>query len=169
MMNTLVSFNGVLAVQTLKNNIMASILLASTTIMLSSFIAALMTHSSNQSSGFIFGDDKSPLEFSIKYFSILLCFLLSFLFNVQSIRYYSHASILINVPLEKMTTNSTTHITLNYVGRAQGKLFSVIGSKEHFISHFHCFCGFLVLVMRMMKNMMTKKKLYEENLGMSLW
>ncbi|XP_031283943.1 uncharacterized protein LOC116142665 [Pistacia vera] len=37
------SKNGVLAVQTLRNNIMASTLLASTAIMLSSLIAVLMT------------------------------------------------------------------------------------------------------------------------------
>ncbi|KAI3984098.1 hypothetical protein MKX01_035225 [Papaver californicum] len=93
---------GVLAVQTLRSNIMASTLLASTTIMLSSLTAVLMTNkNSNQSSGFVFGDN-SPLGFSMKFFSILLCFLLAFLFNVQLIRYYSHANILINVPLKKM-------------------------------------------------------------------
>ncbi|MCL7034711.1 hypothetical protein MKW94_008617 [Papaver nudicaule] len=130
------SKNGVLAVQTLRNNIMASTLLASTAIMLSSLIAVLMTHSSNQSSGFAFGDDKSPLEFSMKYFSILLCFLLAFLFNVQSIRYYSHASILINVPLKKMSTNSTTHLTPEYVGRAlnKGSYFWSLGLRAFYFS-----------------------------------
>ncbi|XP_020600129.1 uncharacterized protein LOC110039416 [Phalaenopsis equestris] len=33
-----------------------------------------------------------------KFFSILLCFLVAFLLNVQSVRYYSHASVMINVP-----------------------------------------------------------------------
>lgn len=93
------SKNGVLSVQTLRNNIMASTLLASTAIMLSSLIAVLMTGSSggNRSTKVVYGD-RSKLGFSIKFFSILVCFLVAFLLNVQSIRYYSHASILINVP-----------------------------------------------------------------------
>ncbi|KAI5657472.1 hypothetical protein M9H77_26265 [Catharanthus roseus] len=104
-----VSKNGVLAVQTLRNNIMASTLLASTAIMLSSMIAVLMTSSGKmeRSNAFIFGDE-SALGFNIKFFSILVCFLVAFLFNVQSIRYYSHASILINVPYSKMMSSSSS-------------------------------------------------------------
>uniref|UniRef100_A0A2N9HS21 Reverse transcriptase zinc-binding domain-containing protein n=1 Tax=Fagus sylvatica TaxID=28930 RepID=A0A2N9HS21_FAGSY len=98
-----VSKNGVLAVQTLRNNIMASTLLASTAIMLSSLIAVLMTSRSWDKSEFIVFGDRSELGFNIKFFSILVCFLVAFLFNVQSIRYYSHASILINVPFKKMS------------------------------------------------------------------
>ncbi|KAI3978261.1 hypothetical protein MKX01_003424 [Papaver californicum] len=134
------SRNGVLAVQTLRNNIMASTLLASTAIMLSSLIAVLMTNKNQSSSGFVFGDN-SPLGFSIKFFSILLCFLLAFLFNVQSIRYYSHASILINVPIKKMkmkmrTDSITTHLTPNYVGRAlnKGSYFWSLGLRAFYFS-----------------------------------
>ncbi|PPD84369.1 hypothetical protein GOBAR_DD18684 [Gossypium barbadense] len=80
------SKNGVLAVQTFRNNIMASTLLASTAIMLSSLIAVLMTNGKgDRSSWFIFGDE-SDLAFSIKFFSILVCFLVAFLLNLQSIR-----------------------------------------------------------------------------------
>ncbi|PKU86129.1 uncharacterized protein LOC110114927 [Dendrobium catenatum] len=81
--------NGVLAVQTLRNNIMASTLMASTSIMLCSLIAVLMTNYTNN-------ENKGLAR--ANYFSILLCFLVSFLLNIQSVRYYSHASILINVP-----------------------------------------------------------------------
>ncbi|RZC49778.1 hypothetical protein C5167_018205 [Papaver somniferum] len=158
------SKNGVLAVQTLRNNIMASTLLASTAIMLSSLIAVLMTNENNNqsSSGFVFGD-QSPLGFSIKFFSILLCFLLAFLFNVQSIRYYSHASILINVPMKKMkmsSTNSTTHLTPNYVGRAlnKGSYFWSLGLRAFYFSFplflwifgpipMFCSCIFLVFML----------------------
>ncbi|GAA0152949.1 hypothetical protein LIER_37595 [Lithospermum erythrorhizon] len=72
------SSNGVLSVQTVRNNIMASTLLASTAIMLSSLIAILMAggvKSDQASLAFIYGD-KSLLGFSIKFFSILVCFLL---------------------------------------------------------------------------------------------
>ncbi|KAL0920831.1 hypothetical protein M5K25_010001 [Dendrobium thyrsiflorum] len=82
--------NGVLAVQTLRNNIMASTLMASTSIMLCSLIAVVMTNYTNNN------DCKGLAK--ANYFAILLCFLVSFLLNIQSVRYYSHASILINVP-----------------------------------------------------------------------
>ncbi|KAM7478336.1 hypothetical protein LguiA_026549 [Lonicera macranthoides] len=47
--------------------------------------------------------DRSELGYSAKFCSILVCFLVTFLLNVQSIRYYSHASILINVPYTKLS------------------------------------------------------------------
>ncbi|KAI6698499.1 hypothetical protein NL676_018618 [Syzygium grande] len=95
-------------VQTLENNIMASTLLASTAITLSSLIAVVLMTSGNgnQSSLFIFGD-RSKFGFSVKFFAILVCFLVAFLMNVQSVRYYSHASILINVPCGRYRSTST--------------------------------------------------------------
>ncbi|XP_057507286.1 uncharacterized protein LOC130790304 [Actinidia eriantha] len=136
-----VSKNGVLAVQTLRNNIMASTLLASTAIMLSSLIAVLMSnHGGNRSAGeFVFGD-RSELGFSIKFFSILVCFLVAFLFNVQSIRYYSHASILINVPFKKMTLHDhhkiSGHVNAEYVGRTvnRGSYFWSLGLRAFYFS-----------------------------------
>ncbi|XP_059628890.1 uncharacterized protein LOC132271511 [Cornus florida] len=134
------SRNGILAVQTLRNNIMASTLLASTAIMLSSLIAVLMTNSGGyRSAGFAFGDG-SQLGYSIKYFSILVCFLVAFLFDVQSIRYYSHASILINVPFKKMSPEqsqlSSHHLTAEYVGRTvnRGSYFWSLGLRAYYFS-----------------------------------
>ncbi|OIT26940.1 PREDICTED: uncharacterized protein LOC109214643 [Nicotiana attenuata] len=130
------SKNGVLAVQTLRNNIMASTLLASTAIMLSSLIAVLMTGGSKgRSIGFHVYGDKSELCLSIKFFSILVCFMVAFLFNVQSIRYYSHASILINVPYKKL--DSSRHIvTTEYVGRTvnRGSYFWSLGLRAFYFS-----------------------------------
>uniref|UniRef100_A0A7N0TIE1 DUF599 domain-containing protein n=1 Tax=Kalanchoe fedtschenkoi TaxID=63787 RepID=A0A7N0TIE1_KALFE len=134
-----VSKNGVLAVQTLRNNIMASTLLASTAIMLSSLIAILMTSSRTTAGGDtinIFGD-RSSLSFTIKFFAILVCFLLSFLMNVQSIRYYSHASILINVPYKKMSsTLRHHHLTAEYVSRTinRGSYFWSLGLRAFYFS-----------------------------------
>ncbi|XP_052188022.1 uncharacterized protein LOC127798478 [Diospyros lotus] len=135
-----VSKNGVLAVQTLRNNIMASTLLATMAIMLSSLIAVLMSHdSSDQSVGKVVYGDRSELGLSIKFFSILVCFLLAFLFTVQSIRYYSHASILINVPLKKMALNDHRHswyLTTEYVGRTvnRGSYFWSLGLRAFYFS-----------------------------------
>nr|POE52239.1 hypothetical protein CFP56_56335 [Quercus suber] len=44
----------------------------------------------------VFGD-RSELGFSIKFLSILVCFLVAFFSYVQPIRYYSHASNLNNI------------------------------------------------------------------------
>ncbi|KAK9093666.1 hypothetical protein Scep_025135 [Stephania cephalantha] len=128
------SKNGVLAVQTLRNNIMASSLLASAVIMLSSVIAMLMSKPSAQSSLFLYGDN-SHLGFSIKVFSILVCFLVAFLFNVQSVRYYSQASILINVPSKKILSWSPS-LTMDYVGRSvnRGSYFWSLGSRAFYLS-----------------------------------
>ena len=100
-----------LAVQTIRNNIMAS-----TAITLSSLIAVLMSsgnggdatatsnNNSNSNSGgllpgapLVVGATGAP-ALSAKFFAILVCFLVAFLLNVQSIRYYSHASVLVNMP-----------------------------------------------------------------------
>jgi len=91
--------NGVLAVQTLRNNIMASTLLASTAITLSSLIGILVSSSGSggATAAILYGDD-SRMGSSVKYFAILVCFLIAFVFNVQSISYYSHVSFLITVP-----------------------------------------------------------------------
>ncbi|KAJ9691752.1 hypothetical protein PVL29_013825 [Vitis rotundifolia] len=132
-----VSKNGVLAVQTLRNNIMASTVLASTAIMLSSVIAVLMTgKNGDRSFGVVFGD-KSPMGISIKYFAILVCFLLSFLLNVQSIRYYSNASILINVPFKKIYLSPHSHhLTSEYVGTTvnKGSYFWSLGLRAFYFS-----------------------------------
>ncbi|CAN8265051.1 unnamed protein product [Cochlearia groenlandica] len=137
------SKNGVLAVQTLRNNIMASTLLASTAIMLCSLIAVLMTSGTgDRSVWFVFGD-KSDLAFSLKFFSILVCFLVAFLLNVQSIRYYSHASILINVPFKQLLSVSSSGsrgsvmmINQDYVAATvnRGSYFWSLGLRAFYFS-----------------------------------
>ncbi|KAM7267206.1 hypothetical protein ACFE04_009372 [Oxalis oulophora] len=158
--------NGVLAVQTLRNNIMASTLLASTAITLSSLIVMLMTNGKGAeryaSSEFVYGD-RSEFGFSIKFFCILVCFLVAFLLNVQSIRYYSHASILINVSFDKM---SSPHLvkhhqrTIEYVAVTvnKGSYFWSLGLRAFYFSFplflwvfgpipmFSCSCILVVLL-----------------------
>ncbi|XVE80965.1 hypothetical protein DITRI_Ditri15bG0024100 [Diplodiscus trichospermus] len=129
--------NGVLAVQTLRNNIMASTVLASTAIMLSSLIALLMTNSADDKSAFFELGDGSKQAFSIKYFSILVCFMVVFLFNVQSIRCYSHASILINLPFKKMYSDQRhRNLTAEYVATTvnKGGYFWSLGLRGFYFS-----------------------------------
>ncbi|KAI4347222.1 hypothetical protein L6164_008052 [Bauhinia variegata] len=104
--------NGVLAVQTIRNNIMASTLLATTAITLSSLIGIFS--SSNSASKLVYGNTTS-LGSSIKQLSISVCFLVAFLCNVQSIRYYAHVSFLITAPTLKGKTDLIEYVakTLN--------------------------------------------------------
>lgn len=127
------SKNAVLAVQTFRNNIMASTLMASTAITLASLVAVLMSNGTAHSLGnqsFVVGN-KSELGQSVKFFAILACFLLAFLLNVQSVRYYSHANILINVPVAKNRA-----VAVNYVARAlnRGGYFWSMGLRAYYFS-----------------------------------
>lgn len=90
--------HGILAVQTIRNNIMASTLLATTAITLSSLIGVFA--SNDAETKLVFGN-KTSLNYSIKRLSISLCFLVAFLCNMQSIRYYAQVSFLITTPAFK--------------------------------------------------------------------
>uniref|UniRef100_A0A8I6X2G6 Uncharacterized protein n=1 Tax=Hordeum vulgare subsp. vulgare TaxID=112509 RepID=A0A8I6X2G6_HORVV len=93
--------NGVLAVQTLRNNIMASTVLATTAITLVSVISVFIGATAGRSPA---SPSPSPLlvygsttgrVFAVKYLAISLCFMLAFVCNVQAIRLYAHASFLL--------------------------------------------------------------------------
>lgn len=114
---------------------MASTLLATAGIMLSSLIAVLMSNSSGMSAiqqgGIVFGE-QTEVSLSVKYFSILICFLVAFLMNVQSIRYFSLASILVNVPLHRMTGNMSPEYVARLVNR--GSHFGSAGLRAFYFS-----------------------------------
>lgn len=123
--------------QTLRNNIMASTLLASTAIMLTSLIGLLMTGGNGDRSAFFVFGNKSPRSLSVKFFAILVCFLIAFLFNVQSVRYYSHGSILVNVPYKKMSPHHQHHqVTAEYVAATvnRGSYFWSLGLRAFYFS-----------------------------------
>ncbi|KAF5469101.1 hypothetical protein F2P56_013197 [Juglans regia] len=125
--------NGVLAVQTIRNNIMASTLLATTAITLSSLISVYVSStskSSNTPSQLVYGNKTSMIS-SIKYFCILLCFLLAFLFNVQSIRYYAHVSFLATTPAWSENKESIEYIVRNL---NRGSLFWSLGLRAFYLS-----------------------------------
>ncbi|KAG9148428.1 hypothetical protein Leryth_016922 [Lithospermum erythrorhizon] len=123
--------NGVLAVQTIRNNIMASTLLATAAITLSSLIGVYVSNSSNTEPSKIVYGNKSSIMASIKFFAILLCFLAAFLFNVQSIRYYAHVSFLVTVP-----TSIDKRGSMEYVARNLNKasFFWSLGLRAFYFS-----------------------------------
>lgn len=109
MMENMPSNTG-LALQVVASNISAAVYLVSLSITLSSLIGTLVgattTSSSSSSSSanttgllnvIIFGD-KSTVVASVKYVSLLVCFLIAFMSHVQCIRYYIHVSFLISTP-----------------------------------------------------------------------
>ncbi|KAL6987503.1 hypothetical protein U1Q18_013247, partial [Sarracenia purpurea var. burkii] len=106
---------------------------------------------SNQTVGHFDSDDRSDLEFLIK-FSILMCFLAAFLLNVQSIRYYSHTDVLINMSSKKTMTmrslrnHHRSHVlSMEYVGRTmnRGSYFWSLGIRAFYLSFllFHWIFG----------------------------
>ncbi|EES01278.1 uncharacterized protein LOC8063069 [Sorghum bicolor] len=91
--------NGVLAVQTLRNNIMASTVLATTAITLVSVISVFVgvtspASPSSKAPRLVYGS-KAGEVFAAKYLAVSLCFMLAFVCNVQAIRLYAHASFLL--------------------------------------------------------------------------
>lgn len=125
--------NGVLTVQTIRNNIMASTLLATTAITLSSLIGVFVSSSSrsgDKASELIYGNKTATLS-SIKYFCILLCFLVAFLCNVQSIRYYAHVSFLATVPTWKDKNDSIEYVARNL---NRGSIFWSLGLRAFYLS-----------------------------------
>lgn len=93
--------NGVLAVQTIRNNLMASTGLATISITLSSLISAYVSSTSSTTLTGSYNTTTTTTSstiYTLKYFAILLCFLLAFFGFMQNIRYYAHVSFLINSP-----------------------------------------------------------------------
>lgn len=125
--------NGVLAVQTIRNNIMASTLLATTAITLSSLISVFVstsTSSTAAASQLVYGNQTAIIT-SIKYFAILVCFLVAFLCNVQSIRYYAHVSFLATLPTSKCKKDSIEYTARNL---NRGSFFWSLGLRAFYVS-----------------------------------
>lgn len=106
-------------------------------------MAMLMTSKNgapgDRSTVFVFGDT-SAFSYSVKLFCIMVCFLSAFLLNVQSIRYYSHASILINVPYKKLSSTYgygyDQRLSSEYVAKTvnRGSYFWSLGLRAFYFS-----------------------------------
>eukprot|EP01018_Ginkgo_biloba_P015856 Gb_38231 [translate_table: standard] len=91
------------ALQVISSNMTASTYLATLSVTLSSLIGTIVgnstasTNSKRLAKEIIYGDT-SAASSSIKYASLLVCFLVAFMSHVQSIRYYIHINFLISTP-----------------------------------------------------------------------
>lgn len=127
--------HAVLAVQTLRNTIMASTVLASVAITLSSLVAALMASGAAAHGGLLLSAPGGGSEAALaaKFLAVLVCFLVAFLLNVQSIRYYSHASVLVNVPAaEAARRRRAVGYVTDMVNR--GSYFWSLGARAFYFS-----------------------------------
>ncbi|CAI5510822.1 unnamed protein product [Closterium sp. Naga37s-1] len=124
----------ILAVQTLRNHIMASTLLATTAIILSSGIAAFITSAATADvKASVFAvtlGSRAPAVVAVKFISIFLCFLFAFVCHVQSIRYTNHVNFLINIPLGPQAQG----LSPDYVAAvlARGSNFYTIGTRAFY-------------------------------------
>ncbi|CAK9263008.1 unnamed protein product, partial [Sphagnum jensenii] len=102
-----------LAVQSLRNTMMGSTLMASTAILMSSTTGVFMTSTYfNSMSKPMLGGANDTLT-SVKYMTLLFCFLFAFLCFMQSVRYLNHVNFLIN---QRPELQNTMHlITYDYV------------------------------------------------------
>ncbi|XP_047315899.1 uncharacterized protein LOC124919645 [Impatiens glandulifera] len=126
--------NGVLIVQTIRNNIMASSLMATAAITLCSLISVQVSSKSGLSSlstEMEKGYKNFAASSSVKYLAILLCFLLAFLCNVQSVRYYAHVSFLATLPTSKGTRESIEYVASNL---NRGAYFWSLGLRAFYLS-----------------------------------
>ncbi|KAL2247329.1 UNVERIFIED_CONTAM: hypothetical protein Sindi_2585200 [Sesamum indicum] len=122
--------NGVLAIQTIRNNIMASTLLATTAITLSSLISVYVSNRSSSTSLDMHGNRVSVLP-SVKFFAILICFMVAFLCNLLSIRYYAHGSFLVTVPAFKDRKDAIEYVATNL---NRGGFFWSLGLRAFYLS-----------------------------------
>lgn len=117
--------NGILAVQSLRNNLMASTVLASIAITLSSLISAVVSNTSSSSKSSV-----GSLR-EVKYFAVLICFLTAFFCNMQCTRYYAHVSLLVNVPCPEEKEEFTEYVAQKL---QRGGLFWSIGLRAFYFS-----------------------------------
>lgn len=96
---------------------MASTLLATIAITLGSLISVYVS------------DKSSPS--CVKFFAILICFLVAFLCNLQSIRYYAHTSFLITLPTYRDRKDAIEYVATNL---NRGGFFWSLGLRAFYLS-----------------------------------
>ena len=117
------------AISVIGSNMSAATSMSSISLTLSSLIGAWVGSSSQNifKSGFIYGDTSSS-TISIKYISLLACFLLAFACFVQSARYFVQVNFFISMP--------NSEIPVKYVQKAMlsGGVFWSVGLRALYLA-----------------------------------
>ncbi|XP_022131495.1 uncharacterized protein LOC111004681 [Momordica charantia] len=118
----------ILAVQTLRNAIMGSTLMATTSILLSSGLAAILssTYSIKKPVNDSVYGAHGEFTVSLKYVSLLTIFLFSFFCHSLSIRFVNQVNVLINSPQD-----SSSPVTPDYVSELleKGFVLNTVGNR----------------------------------------
>lgn len=124
----------ILGVQTIRNTMMASSLLASTTIALSSIVVVLLVQKDGLSGLSSIAHFQSPgIGNGYRFFIIILFLSSAFFSYMQSLRAGNHASYLIGIPGRP---EAEFYVTPLYVARVlhRGALFYTVGSRLYYLS-----------------------------------
>ncbi|CAM8886350.1 unnamed protein product [Rhodiola kirilowii] len=126
----------ILAVQTLRNMIMGSTLMATTSILLCCGLAAVIssTYSVKKPlNNSVFGGH-GELMISLKYVTLLTLFLVSFLSHTLGIRFINQVNFLINAPADP--TGRCFAVTAEYVGELleRGFVLNTVGNRVFYVA-----------------------------------
>lgn len=118
----------ILAVQTLRNLIMGSTLMATTSILLSAGLAAVIssTYSVKKPLNDAVYGAHSEFMVALKYVTLLTIFLFSFFCHTLSIRFFNQVSILICTPQEVMSNVTPQYLTELF---EKGTILSTVGNR----------------------------------------
>ncbi|KAJ4848440.1 hypothetical protein Tsubulata_025883 [Turnera subulata] len=118
----------VLAVQTVRNLIMGSTLMATTAILLSAGLGAVIssTYSVKKPLNDAVYGSHGEFTVALKYVTILTIFLFSFFCHSLSIRFFNQVNLLINSPPDPLSL-----LTVDYVSKLleKGFLLSTVGNR----------------------------------------
>ncbi|KAG4911077.1 hypothetical protein AAZX31_20G201400 [Glycine max] len=121
----------ILAVQTLRNLIMGSTLMATTSILLSAGLAAVIssTYSVKKPLNDAVYGAHSEFMVALKYVTLLTIFLFSFFCHTLSIRFFNQVSILICTPQQDVIMSSA--VTPQYLTELleKGTILSTVGNR----------------------------------------
>ncbi|XP_023002486.1 uncharacterized protein LOC111496310 [Cucurbita maxima] len=123
----------ILAVQTLRNAIMGSTLMATTSILLSSGLAAVLssTYSIKKPiNDSVFGAH-GEFMMSLKYVSLLSIFLFSFLCHSLSIRFINQVNVLINTPQDPSSPVKPEYVSELF---EKGFVLNTIGNRIFYLA-----------------------------------
>ncbi|KAL5974190.1 hypothetical protein ACLOJK_030853 [Asimina triloba] len=123
----------ILAVQTLRNSIMGSTLMATTSILLCTGLAAVIssTYSIKKPVGDAVYGAHGEVMVALKYVALLLLFLFTFLCHTLSIRFVNQVNFLINTPADPSFV-----ITVDYVCQLleKGCILNTVGNRLFYVA-----------------------------------
>jgi len=127
----------ILAIQTMRNSIMASTLVGTISVILSTGLGAVMssTYSLKQPDPFkelaVFGGHHSELLVAIKYATPLVFLLFSFFFSSLSIRFLNQVNILVNTPLHEPCLITPDYVTQLF---HRGCIFNTLATRTLYVA-----------------------------------